>query len=64
MKQDQQLFRPSALAQRWGMSASSVRRLASEGKLPQPTRISERIYGWSLATVEKIEAERGPKKPK
>jgi predicted DNA-binding transcriptional regulator AlpA len=64
MKTDQQLFRPEALAQRWGMSASTVRRLMGLGKLPQPVRLSQRIYGWTLATIEKIEAERGPKKPK
>ena len=54
----QTLFRPTALAARWGISASSVRRLAREGKLPKPVRISERVFGWSLATVEQIERER------
>jgi predicted DNA-binding transcriptional regulator AlpA len=58
MKQAQQLFRPEALAERWGMSASTVRRLMNLGKLPQPVRLSERIYGWTLAQVEKIEVER------
>jgi len=52
------LFRPQAVAARWGMSSSTVRRLMREGKLPKPVVISERIYGWSLATLEKIEAER------
>jgi len=56
--QDAKFFRPTALAARWGMSASSVRRLAALGKLPKPIRLSERIYGWSLATVEKIEKSR------
>ena len=51
-------LRPSQLGARWGMSGSSIRRMAREGRLPTPVRISERIFGWSLVTVEKLEAER------
>jgi predicted DNA-binding transcriptional regulator AlpA len=54
----QTLFRPQALAARWGISASSVRRMAAEGRLPKPVVVSQRVFGWTLATVEKIEGER------
>jgi len=54
----QTFLRPTALGARWGMSGSSIRRMAREGRLPKPVQISERIFGWSLSTVEKIEAER------
>jgi predicted DNA-binding transcriptional regulator AlpA len=51
-------LRPSALGTRWGMSGSSIRRMAREGRLPRPVQISERIFGWSLETIQKLEAER------
>jgi len=51
-------FRPSQLGARWGMSGSSIRRMAREGRLPKPIQISERVFGWDISTVQKLEADR------
>lgn len=52
------LLRPTQLALRWNMSSATVRRMAREGKLPKPVRISERVFGWPVTQIEKIEADR------
>ena len=54
-------FRPTELGLRWGVSNSTIRRWAREGDLPQPTRLSERIFGWPLTVVLKIEQQRAAK---
>ena len=58
MNAPQTFFRPEQLGARWGMSGSSIRRMAREGRLPKPEVISPRIFGWSLQTIERLEAER------
>jgi predicted DNA-binding transcriptional regulator AlpA len=52
------ILRPTQLAARWNMSSATVRRMAREGKLPKAVYISERVFGWPVAQVEKIEADR------
>lgn len=61
MTQERTFYRPMQLAERWNTSGSTIRRLAAEGKLPAPVRISERVYGWSLDTIKRIESERDKK---
>lgn len=55
----QKLLRPAALGLRWGMSPSTIRRMANEGRLPAPVRLSERIFGWPIAVIEGIERDKG-----
>ena len=39
-------------------SSVHLRRLARAGKIPAPIRIGDRKYGWRLATILKIRADR------
>jgi predicted DNA-binding transcriptional regulator AlpA len=32
--------------------------MAREHKLPQPVYVSERVFGWPVAQIEKLEADR------
>jgi predicted DNA-binding transcriptional regulator AlpA len=52
------ILRPTQLALRWNMSSATIRRMAREHKLPRPVRISERVFGWPIAQIEKLEAEK------
>jgi predicted DNA-binding transcriptional regulator AlpA len=52
------LLRPTQLAARWNMSSATIRRMAREHKLPQPVYVSERVFGWPVAQIEKLEADR------
>jgi predicted DNA-binding transcriptional regulator AlpA len=40
------------------MSSATIRRMAREHKLPQPVYVSERVFGWPVAQIEKLEADR------
>jgi predicted DNA-binding transcriptional regulator AlpA len=52
------LLRPTQLAARWNMSSATIRRMAREHKLPKPVYVSERVFGWPVAQIEKLEADR------
>ena len=45
-----------AVALRYGISRSSVWRLAAQGHLPSPKRLAERITRWSIQDLRAHEA--------
>jgi prophage regulatory protein len=52
------IVRLDELMEMLSLSATTIRRLTDEGRLPPPIRIGSRAKGWRLAEIEEYLAER------
>lgn len=56
--QPKRLIRPNAVAERLGISKTTLYRMVNTGKLPAPVRISSQCTGWPEDVIDTFIAER------
>lgn len=58
MMKHQEYFSDKNLADRYGVSRSTIWRWVGEKRLPQPQKLSEGTTRWSRDAIEKLDARR------
>lgn len=51
--------RVNVVAALYGCSVSTIWRMARQGKIPAPRKLSERVTGWNVAEIRAALAEAG-----